>query len=38
MKDSTIIINEILESLERLIISMRTLFANIKRSFKKEKK
>ena len=37
MKDSTIIINEILESVERLIISIRTLYANIKKSFKKEK-
>ena len=33
MKDSTIIINEILESVERLII----LFTNIKKLFKKEK-
>ena len=37
MKTATLI-NEIITSLERLIISMRTLFANIKRSLKKEKK
>ena len=36
MKTATLI-NEIITSLERLIISMRTLFANIKRSFKKRK-
>ena len=36
MKTATLI-NEIITSLERLIIGMRTLFANIKRSFKKEK-
>ena len=34
MKDSTIIINEILE---RLIKNIRTLFTNIKKLFKKEK-
>ena len=38
MKDSTIIINEILESVERLIKNIKTLLTNIKRSFKKEKK
>ena len=37
MKDSTIIINEILESVERLIKNNRTLFTNIKKLFKKEK-
>ena len=37
MKDSTIIINEILESVERLIKNIRTLFTNIKKSFKKRK-
>ena len=37
MKDSTIIINEILESEERLIKNIRTLFTNIKKLFKKEK-
>ena len=37
MKDSTIIINEILESVERLIKYIRTLFTNIKKLFKKEK-
>ena len=37
MKDSTIIINEILESVERLIKNTRTLFTNIKKLFKKEK-
>ena len=37
MKDSTIVINEILESVERLIISIRTLYSIIKKSFKKEK-
>ena len=31
MKDSTIIINEILESVERLIKNIRTLFTNIKK-------
>ena len=31
------LINEIITSLERLIISIRTLYANIKESFKKEK-
>ena len=36
MKTATLI-NEIITSLERLIISIRTLYANIKRSFKKEK-
>ena len=34
---TTTLINEIITSLERLIISIRTLYANIKRSFKKEK-
>ena len=37
MKDSTIIINEILESVEKLIKNIRTLYSNIKESFKKEK-
>ena len=37
MKDSTIIINEILESAERLIKNIRTLFTNIKKLFKKKK-
>ena len=37
MKDSTIIINEILESVEILIKNIRTLFTNIKKLFKKEK-
>ena len=37
MKDSTIIINEILESVERWIKNIRTLFTNIKKLFKKEK-
>ena len=37
MKDSTIIINEILESVERLIKNIRTLFTTIKKLFKKEK-
>ena len=37
MKDSTIIINEILESVERLIKNFGTLFTNIKKLFKKEK-
>ena len=36
MKTATLI-NEIITSLERLIISIRTLYANIKDSFKKEK-
>ena len=36
MKIATLI-NEIITSLERLIISIRTLYANIKKSFKKEK-
>ena len=36
MKTATSI-NEIITSLERLIISIRTLYANIKKSFKKEK-
>ena len=31
------LINEIITSLERLIISIRTLYTNIKDSFKKEK-
>ena len=37
MKDSTIIINEILESVERLIKNIRTLFTNIKKLSKKRK-
>ena len=37
MKDSTIIINEILESVERLIKNIRTLFTNIKKLLKKDK-
>ena len=37
MKDSTIIINEILESVERLIKNIRTLFTNIKKLLKKRK-
>ena len=37
MKTATLI-NEIITSLERLIISIRTLYANIKKSFEKEKK
>ena len=37
MKDSTIIINEILESVERLIKNIRTLFTNIKNCSKKRK-
>ena len=37
MKDSTIIINEILESVERLIKNIRILFTNIKKLFKKRK-
>ena len=36
MKTATLI-NEIITSLERLIISIRTLNANIKESFKKRK-
>ena len=36
MKTATLI-NEIITSLERLIISIRTLYVNIKKSFKKEK-
>ena len=36
MKTATLI-NEIITSLERLIISIRTLYANIKDSFKKKK-
>ena len=36
MKTATLI-NEIITSLEKLTISIRTLYANIKRSFKKEK-
>ena len=36
MKTATLI-NEIITSLERLIISIRTLYAHIKDSFKKEK-
>ena len=36
MKTATLI-NEIITSLERLVISIRTLYANIKKSFKKEK-
>ena len=36
MKTATLI-NEIITSLERLIISIRTLYAYIKESFKKEK-
>ena len=36
MKTATLI-NEIITSLERLIISIRTLYAYIKKSFKKEK-
>ena len=36
MKTATLI-NEIITSLERLIISIRTLYANIKKSIKKEK-
>ena len=34
---TTTLINEIITSLERLIINIRTLYANIKKSFKKEK-
>ena len=36
MKTATLI-NEIITSLERLIISIRTLYTVIKKSFKKEK-
>ena len=36
MKTATLI-NEIITSLERLIISIRTLYAHIKKSFKKGK-
>ena len=36
MKTATLI-NEIITSLERLIISIRTLYTNIKDSFKKRK-
>ena len=36
MKTATLI-NEIITSLERLIISIRTLYAVIKKSFKKDK-
>ena len=36
MKTATLI-NEIITSLERLIISIRTLYVNIKESFKTEK-
>ena len=36
MKTATLL-NEIITSLERLIISIRTLYVNIKKSFKKEK-
>ena len=36
MKTATLI-NEIITSLERLIISIRTLYVNIKESFKKKK-
>ena len=36
MKTATLI-NEIITSLERLIISIRTLYVNINESFKKEK-
>ena len=34
---TAILINEILESIERLIKNIRTLYSNIKESFKKEK-
>ena len=34
---TAILINEIITSLERLIISIRTLYTNIKKLFKKEK-
>jgi len=37
MKDTAIIINEILESIERLIKNIRTLFTDIKKSFKNKK-
>ena len=36
MKTATLI-NEIIKNLERLIISIRTLYVIIKKSFKKEK-
>ena len=36
MKTATLL-NEIITSLERLIISIRTLYVNIKKSVKKEK-
>ena len=36
MKTATLI-NEIITSLERLIISIRTLYVNIKESFKEKK-
>ena len=36
MKTATLL-NEIITSLERLIISIRTLYVNINKSFKKEK-
>ena len=34
---TAILINEILESIERLIKNIRTLYSNIKESFKKKK-
>ena len=37
MKDSTIIINEILESVERLIKNIKTLLTDVKKLFKKKK-
>ena len=37
MKDSTIIINEILESVERLIKNIKTLLTDIKKLFKRKK-
>ena len=37
MKDSTIIINEILESVDRLIKNIKTLLTDIKKLFKKKK-
>ena len=37
MKHSTIIINEILESVERLIKNIKTLLTDIKKLFKKKK-
>ena len=37
MKDSTIIMNEILESVERLIKNIKTLLTDIKKLFKKKK-